>query len=395
MAAEYCYRTAITRLRVDTSDRRLLERTIDEFRDGCQLAVERGFPGVTEKQRLQSLAYDDVRDATALKSQHAILATHRAAEAIAGVRDSWDEGQSASKPEFTSPTIPYDDRTMTLFDDGTVSLTTVESRVRPELALPEDEDGYQYQYLEDDRWSVTESSLTIRDGEFYLHLGFRRPTEATTAEDGTVLGVDFGIENIAVTSTARFFSGRELAHEQRQFEQRRASLQQTGTRSAHRTLQQVAGREVRRHRQRLHEIANGIVEEALSHDCSVIAVEELTGIHDELPEATWFHRWAFRRLREYLRYKAEASDIEVVSVEPRNTSKACSDCGHVADSNRPSRDHFRCVACGSEANADYNAAKNIALRHVRRGPQSSRRTGTRQCALKSGIVTANGTFVPR
>jgi putative transposase len=252
VAAEYCYRTAITRLRVEASDRRLLERTIDEFRNGCQLAVERGFPGVTEKQHLQSLAYDDVREKTSLKSQHAILATHRAAEAIAGVRDSWDEGRTASKPEFTSPTIPYDDRTMTLFNDGTVSLTTVESRVRPELALPEDDDGYQYQYLDDDRWSVTESSLTIRDGEFYLHLGFRRPTEATTAEDGTVLGVDFGIENIAVTSTARFFSGREANHERRQFERRRASLQQTGTRSAHRTLQGLSGRQKRRHRQRLH-----------------------------------------------------------------------------------------------------------------------------------------------
>ncbi len=283
---------------------------------------------------------------------------------------------------------------MTLFDDGTVSLTTVEGRVRPELVLPEDDDGYQYRYLNTDRWSVTESSLTVRDGEFYLHIGFRRPKEQLAAEDGAVLGVDFGVENIAVTSTARFFSGREATHERRQFDRRRASLQQTGTRSAHRTLQQLSGNEERRHRQRLHEIANGIVEEALRHDCSTIAVEELTGIRDELPEATWFHIWAFRQLREYLRYKAAASRIEVVSVNPRDTSKGCSDCGHVADGNRRSRGHFCCVACGSEANADYNAAKNVALKHVHRGPQSSRGTGTRQCALKSGTVTANGTFVP-
>jgi putative transposase len=130
------------------------------------------------------------------------------------------------------------------------------------------------------------------------------------------------------------------------------------------------------------------------HDCSIIAIEELTGIHDELPEASWFHHWAFRRLREYLRYKAAASGIAVVAVDPRNTSKACSDCGHVGDENRRSRGHFHCGACGSEANADYNAAKNIALEHVRRGPQSSPRTGTRQCALKSGTITADGTFVP-
>jgi IS605 OrfB family transposase len=394
VADEYCYRTAITRLRVAESERRLLERTIDEFRRGCQLAVERGFPGVTEKLTLQSMTYEEVRETTGLKSQHAILATHRAAEAIAGVRDRWAAGRKASKPEFTSPTVPYDGRTMTLFDDGTVSLTTVECRVRPELALPNDDGGFQFQYLDDEQWSVTESSLTVRDGEFYLHIGFRRPKRKTAAEDGAVLGVDFGIENIAVTSTARFFSGQEANHERRQFERRRASLQQTGTRSAHRTLQQLEGREKRRHRQRLHEIANGIVEEAVHHDCSVIAIEELTGIHDELPAASWFHRWAFRRLRDYLHYKAEAEGIEVVAVDPRNTSKGCSDCGHIAEENRQSRVKFRCVSCGSEANADYNAAKNIALKHVRRGPQSSRRTGTRQCALKSGTVTADGTFVP-
>ncbi|PSP97931.1 transposase [Halobacteriales archaeon QS_4_70_19] len=394
MAEEYLYRTAITRLRVEESDRRLLKRTIDQFRDGCQLAVEEGFPRVTEKRTLQSIAYDTVRDETALKSQHAILATHRAAEAIAGVRDRWSEGEKASKPEFTSPTVPYDGRTMTLFDDGSVSLTTVEGRVRPDLILPDDEDGYQYEYLDDERWSVTESSLTARDGEFYLHLGFRRPKTEPTAEDGTVLGVDFGIENIAVTSTARFFSGREANHERDQFKKRRASLQQTGTRSAHRTLQRLSHREERQHRQRLHEIANGVLQEALDHDCSVIALEELTGLHDEIPDANWFDLWAFRRLRAYIEYKATAEGIAVESVDPRDTSKRCSECGHVAGGNRSSRGRFHCDACGSEANADYNAAKNIALKHVRRGPQSSRRTGTRQCALKSGTITANGTFVP-
>lgn len=93
VADEYLYRTAIARLRVTKSTRRLLERTIDQFHRGCQLAVERGFPGVTEKRALQSVAYDEVRESTGLKSQHAILATHRAAEAIAGVRDRWQEGQ--------------------------------------------------------------------------------------------------------------------------------------------------------------------------------------------------------------------------------------------------------------------------------------------------------------
>jgi hypothetical protein len=87
--------------------------------------------------------------------------------------------------------VKYDTRTITLFDDGTVSLSTTASRVRCDLALPDDDDGYQQQYLDSDEWSPTESTLTARDGEYFLHIGLRRhksDAERNTAEDGTVLG---------------------------------------------------------------------------------------------------------------------------------------------------------------------------------------------------------------
>ncbi|MEX5708194.1 transposase, partial [Parafrankia sp. FMc6] len=42
------------------------------------------------------------------------------------------------------------------------------------------------------------------------------------------------------------------------------------------------------------------------------------------------------------------------------TSLCCSSCGHVAPGNRESQAVFRCVACGHTANADANAACNIA-----------------------------------
>jgi hypothetical protein len=62
VADEYCYRTASTRLRGEESEQPQPGRTIDEFRRGRQLAVERGFPEGTEKRALQSLAYDAVRE---------------------------------------------------------------------------------------------------------------------------------------------------------------------------------------------------------------------------------------------------------------------------------------------------------------------------------------------
>jgi len=394
VADEYVRRTAITRLRVSDEQRELLEATISEWKRGCQLATDMAWGKCHAKSDVQPLAYDDVRERTELGSQHAVLATHQAAQAISSCIEHRSNGRKVSKPRFTAPTIKYDTRTMTVFDDEMVSLSTIESRVRCQLALPDDESGYQRQYLESETWRVTESTLTTRDGEFFLHIGFCRhktDTERNTTEDGTVLGVDLGVENLVVTSTARFFSGGELSHRLREFEEVRAGLQRTGTRSAHRTLERSSGRQLRYVRDVVHSTSNVLVAEALRYDCDVIAFEDLTHIR-ERTRASWGHKWAFRTLYEYVEYKAETLGITVRQVGSAYTSRRCSACGFTAAENRRSRDAFRCQNCGSEANADYNAAKNVGLRYVRRGQQSSRRTGDSQLALKSGTVTPNGGF---
>jgi len=390
----YVRRTAITRLVVTDEQRELLEETISAWKRGCQIATDMAWGKCNAKSDVQPLAYETVREQTDLGSQHTVFATHQAAQAITGCIERQSKGKKVSKPTFTAPTVKYDTRTMTLFDDDTVSLSTTESRVRCELALPDADDGYQRQYLDSDEWSVTESTLTARDGDYFLHIGFRRhknDTERNTAEDGTVLGVDLGIENLAVTSTAYFFSGRELAHNLREFEKVRAGLQQTGTRSAHRTLERSSGRELRYVRDVLHRASNDIVAEAVRYNCDVIAFEDLTHIRDRTG-ASWGHKWAFRTLYEQVEYKAEAEGIAVKQVGSAHTSTRCAECGFTASENRPDRNDFRCVNCGSEANADYNAAKNIGMRYVRRGQQSSRRTGNSRLALKSGTVTPSGGF---
>jgi transposase len=50
----------------------------------------------------------------------------------------------------------------------------------------------------------------------------------------------------------------------------------------------------------------------------------------------------------------------VEKINPAYTSQTCSVCRHCAPGNRKSQAVFRCVACGHQANADVNAAINIA-----------------------------------
>ncbi|MDQ2051198.1 transposase [Natronolimnohabitans sp. A-GB9] len=390
---DYHHRTVITRLTgLSGEDERLLLETIDEWRDACNLVVDLAWGVCETKSDVQDLAYEQVRDETELGSQHAVLACHGAGDAISSCNERLQSGKKASKPQFTARSITYDKRSMTVFHDREqVSLTTLGdyARVRADLVLPNDSDGYQYQFLDDEEWEYTESTLHYRGGDWYLHLGFRKPNadnDESATTNGTVLGVDLGVNQIAVTSTARFFSAGALTHARHEFEKTRNGLQKTGTQSAHRTLENRAGRERRHARHVLHVVANGIVEEALEYDCDGIVFEDLEGIRTRLPEAEWHSQWAFRTLTEFVEYKAETEGIFVETVEPQNTSKRCADCGFTHDGNRAGNE-FECQSCGKRNHADYNAAKNVAKRYLRRGPQSSRRRGVSQYALKSGPRT--------
>ena len=63
-------------------------------------------------------------------------------------------------------------------------------------------------------------------------------------------------------------------------------------------------------------------------------------------------------LRRMIEYKA----ARTVAVDPRNTSRTCHECGHVAKGNRLTQADFECLACGHAGNADVNAALNILAR---------------------------------
>ncbi|WP_115863235.1 RNA-guided endonuclease InsQ/TnpB family protein [Halorussus litoreus] len=388
---DYSRRTAVTGLSVSPTDAERLRELVAEWKRGCQLAVNEAWDVCHTRSEVQQLTYDRLREETDLGSQHAVLATHRAAEAIKRARD-----RSGTRPEFTSPTVAFDTRTMTVFDDRTVSLTTTDERIRCDLKLAAD-GGYQSRYLDDEDWEPAKSGLHYRDGEFVFHLGFRTPRPAVDppTEGATVLGVDLGVENLAVTSTARFFSGGELGHRREEFERVRSSLGATGTRSADRTLRQAGDRLDRFVRQRLHEVANGIVAEAEEYDCELIAFGELEEAHDLLPGAGAFHEWLFERLLSFVEYRAAERDIPVVEVNPEYTSQRCMECGFTHPQNRDVEAHqFECLKCDASAHDDYNAAKNIAFRCVRRGPLSSRGLGASACALQSGLVTPDDGFTP-
>ncbi len=73
-------------------DEALIRDTIHEYNEACQLPADALWPARGPNtdytdQAVQSTTYDTVREQTRLGSQHAILATHQAAQALRGVRE--------------------------------------------------------------------------------------------------------------------------------------------------------------------------------------------------------------------------------------------------------------------------------------------------------------------
>lgn len=80
-----------------------------------------------------------------------------------------------------------------------------------------------------------------------------------------------------------------------------------------------------------------------------------------------------------LRYKLADRGGELVEVPPEYTSQTCAECGTVDKASRKSQSEFCCVACGHEASADTNAARNIIrLGHSRWASGSNRNSGRKE-----------------
>lgn len=104
-------------------------------------------------------------------------------------------------------------------------------------------------------------------------------------------------------------------------------------------------------------VSKHVVDFAVKHNAKYINVEELEGYHTN---DFILRNWSYYKLEQYITCKARIYGIEVRKVNPYHTSQNCSCCGHWEEGQRIDQSHFKCKSCGTELNADFNAAKNIA-----------------------------------
>ncbi len=303
------------------------------------------------KYPLQKLVYADARKAFGLSANLTI-------RAICKVADAYKLDKKRQRTFKPHGAIAYDYQIVSYrLRDMTVSLQVLDGRIRLPFTC-----GARARELMATQHG--ESDLIYRDGRFYLFAPCD-VEEPTPADAGEFLGIDLGVTNIATDSDGTIYAANHLKNVRYRHRRLRTRLQKKGTKSAKRRLKALAGKERRFATNTNHVISKQIVARAKGTGRGV-ALEDLTHIRTRITvrhtQRVTLHSWAFDQLGQHITYKARLAGVRVIRVDPRNTSRTCPACGHIAKANRTTQAAFRCTDCGHAGHADTIAAGNIASR---------------------------------
>ena len=197
-------------------------------------------------------------------------------------------------------------------------------------------------------------------------------------DENKILGVDLGVAKPIMASVYgdkdRFsIDGGEVEHVRKTVEARKNSMLRQGKwcgegRIGHgrntrtRPLDKI-GDKISRCRDTInHKYSKALIDYAVSNGCGTIQMEDLTGITKK--SDSFLKNWDYFDLQTKIKYKAAEKGIKIVMIDPKHTSQRCSKCGYIHADNRTEQAKFKCQNCGFEANADYNASQNIAIRDI-------------------------------
>ncbi len=328
----------------------ILNQTMRVYAKAVQFCIDIAWKQrIGYRVKLHHRCYYEVRERFGLHAQLACNAIKQAIEMVKG-------GQT--RPKVTEElSIRYNfPRCASIKNEWRVlSLSTTKGRVKLSINIPE----VFKKYLD---WALGEGTL-IKDhkGRFFFCFSFSREVDIKVNgyNDCKILGVDLGINTLAVTTDSEFFGS--VKRKRIMWERSVAKLQAKGTPASKRKLKKSKGRWKRFMTWVNHNVSKMILSRLSEGD--ILLMEDLTYIRQTAKYNRWVHKWAFRELRIFLEYKATLKGVRVVHIDPHYTSKECNRC-HSRSTSRYIG-FFKCNACGHTLNSDLNGARNIARRYMR------------------------------
>jgi IS605 OrfB family transposase len=395
------------KVKLETTATHLLLRTMEVANECARWIGGQAWQSKTfGKHALQKLTYTDARQRTGLTAQVVIRIiakvadAYRSAFALHRLRTTKVKRQNKKLAKLGKPlkllpimepvefhntgSIAYDDRILRwMLAERAVSIWTLEGRRKISFVGGE----HQYALLATRKG---ESDLIYQGGKFYL-AATCDTQEAPMISATEFLGVDLGVANIASDSDGKRHSGSEVKSVRYRHRRLRRNLQKKQTRAAKRRLKRLSGKEARFAKHTNHVISKEIVACAKGTNRG-IKLEDLSGIRDRVDtfgrrQRVVLSSWAFHQLALFVAYKARRDGVPVIFVDPRNTSRECFQCGHIAKGNRPNQSTFRCLACTHADNDDTNAARVISGRPAcKPGEPIQDRRLSELCGVSHGSV---------
>ena len=246
--------------------------------------------------------------------------------------------------------IVYDDRILTVKSIDTVSILTLDGRIFVPMSVCE-----YHSSIINNSLRVRGQALGYIDGKFFLFLVAELPDKPENTRE-VFLGVDLGIAKIATTSDSKFYSGAKVKNLRRRNFKLRQKLQAKGTKSAKRLLKKRRRKESRFATDVNHCISKRLIAVAKGTQRAIV-LEDLKGIRERAKKGTRktvcktmrqaLSSWSFYQLRQFIEYKAKAAGVQVIYVNPRNTSRTCSKCGHVDKKSRRDKSILSVLLAGT------------------------------------------------
>ncbi len=214
--------------------------------------------------------------------------------------------------------------------------------------------------IEDD-WELGESKVIKEDGNFYIHISVSYEVEPVSGLNG-IYGIDLGLRNPVVG--VALVGGEGSCHKVQTVDFHAEQIQKVQSRYAYLRRNSSTGKkwkdkEYNKVEDILHKVTTEIADYCEEHSLAV-AVGDLEGIQDKDRGKEMnrkLHRFPHYKFKQLLRYKAKERGLPMIEVDEAYTSQTCHKCG---EKGSRYRGRFRCS--GTEMDADYNGAWNIAKR---------------------------------
>jgi putative transposase len=214
-------------------------------------------------------------------------------------------------------------------------------------------------------------------GNYYASFSYREQEEEQ--QSGQVVGFDLGIKTLAtgVSEQGRVyhiggFKGAKWYNKQLdKIRSKRAKCQKKSRRYIRlsKVYKRVSEKKRKKQRDSLHKASHLIAHKLVERTVVIGDLSQRQMVMQEHGERNKhlnravYNDWGLYSFVEMLVYKCVLYGKELVFLDERNTSKACSGCGHLQAMPLYKRTYI-CTACGLVMDRDENSAMNILQRYL-------------------------------